>query len=110
MESARRVGLPPAYEDADIDALCQLIGTFGPIPTKKEIIINLCTTNSAHARPPDFHQRPYPAFTVRVLLSFLSMPTHRSDLTLFFFSFFFFSISFFACSFLFFLFFFFCFP
>jgi hypothetical protein len=26
MESAR-VGLPPAYEDADIDALCQLIGT-----------------------------------------------------------------------------------
>ncbi|KAH9171193.1 cyclin-domain-containing protein [Lactarius sanguifluus] len=25
MESARRVGLPPAYEDADIDALCQLI-------------------------------------------------------------------------------------
>ncbi|KAI9511210.1 cyclin-domain-containing protein [Russula earlei] len=25
MESSRRVGLPPAYEDADIDALCQLI-------------------------------------------------------------------------------------
>ena len=30
MESARRVGLPPAYEDADIDALCQLIGTLRP--------------------------------------------------------------------------------
>lgn len=28
MESSRRVGLPPAYEDADIDALCQLIGTY----------------------------------------------------------------------------------
>ena len=28
MESSRRVGLPPAYEDADMDALCQLIGTF----------------------------------------------------------------------------------
>jgi hypothetical protein len=28
MESSRREGLPPAYEDADIDALCQLIGTY----------------------------------------------------------------------------------
>jgi hypothetical protein len=28
MESSRRVGLPPVYEDADTDALCQLIGTY----------------------------------------------------------------------------------
>ena len=32
MESSRRVGLPPVYEDADADALCQLIGTFCEVP------------------------------------------------------------------------------
>jgi hypothetical protein len=65
MESARRVGLPPAYEDADIDALCQLIGTCDLIPRNTNYHKSL-HDNSAHARPPDIHQRPYSAFTVRV--------------------------------------------
>ena len=41
MESARRVGLPPAYEDADIDALCQLIGTLRPNNPRKTNFNNL---------------------------------------------------------------------
>ena len=78
MESARGVGLPPAYEDADIDALCQLIGMYDLIIRKTNYNKSLYN-NSAHARPPDIHQRPYPAFTVRDSVSIhalLSMSTH----------------------------------
>ena len=66
MESSRREGLPPAYEDADIDALCQLIGTYYEAiifaPDKGRL--TLIVLNSAHARPLDIHQRPYPTLTV----------------------------------------------
>lgn len=87
MESARRVGLPPAYEDADMDALCQLIGTCDLFP-KKQIVIKSLHDNSAHARPPDIHQRPYSSFTVRVHTCPPEHPhTPRSDFSLFFFSF-----------------------
>ena len=58
MESARRVGLPPAYEDADIDALCQLIGTYyvGDLIIPEKQIITSLHDNSTHARPPDIYQ------------------------------------------------------
>ena len=55
---------------------------------KKQIVIKSLHDNSAHARPPDIHQRPYSSFTVRVHTCPPEHPhTPRSDFSLFFFSF-----------------------
>jgi hypothetical protein len=87
MESSRRVGLPPVYEDANTDALCQLIGTFyeainyyrQPEGTAHSLYEK---KNSAHARPLDIHQRPYP--TLPVSVSSLSLVSgHIADICCF---------------------------
>ena len=86
MEPALGVGLPPACENAEAHSLavhrkCDRIET-------KEIISNVCKSNSARARPPDFYQRPHSSFIVRARTSSSNAATYRSKLSLFFFAFF----------------------
>jgi hypothetical protein len=95
MESARRVGLPPAYEDADIDALCQLIGTCDLIQ-KNKIIINLHTTTALMLdRLISINDR-IPLSPCVSTHALLSIPTHP-DLIYPFFSYIFFPIFCMAC-------------